>query len=76
MKIQWYNFRDRKRFDLEMPKDRICWIEANVPILRLWKLFKKELEIEEISIKGATVDTRNFLDGMVVNGLYSRDSSS
>ena len=36
--------------------------------LRLWKLFRKELEVEEISLQGATVNTRNFLDGMAVKG--------
>lgn len=36
--------------------------------LRLWKLLKKEIEIEEISIRNATVDTRDFIDGMVLKG--------
>ena len=36
--------------------------------LRLWKLLKKELEIEEISLQGATVDTRDFIQGMAVKG--------
>jgi hypothetical protein len=31
-------------------------------------LFKKEIEIEEISVKGATVDTRDLLDGLLVKG--------
>ena len=49
-------------------KDTLLSLDRLKVELRLWKLFKKELEIEEISIKGATVDTRDFLDGMAVNG--------
>jgi len=36
--------------------------------LRLWKLLKKEIEIEEISLRGVTVDTKDFIDGIEVNG--------
>lgn len=36
--------------------------------LRFWKLLKKEIEIEEISLRDVTVDTRNYLDGMSVYG--------
>ena len=36
--------------------------------LRFWKLLKKEIEIEEISLQGATVDSRDFLEGMSVKG--------
>ena len=49
-------------------KDTLLALERLKVELRLWKLFKKELEIEEISIKGATVNSRNYLDGMSVNG--------
>ena len=49
-------------------KDTLLALDRLKVELRLWKLFKKEIEIEEISIKGATVDTRDFLDGMAVNG--------
>lgn len=36
--------------------------------LRLWKLLKKEIEVEEISLRGATFDTRDFFDGMEAKG--------
>ena len=36
--------------------------------LRFWKLLKKEIEIEEISLQGAEVDSRDFLEGMSVKG--------
>lgn len=36
--------------------------------LRLWKLLKKEIEIEEISLRGVTVDSKDFIDGMEING--------
>jgi len=49
-------------------KDTLLALDRLKVELRLWKLFKKEIEIEEISIKGATIDTRDFLDGMAVNG--------
>ena len=49
-------------------KDTLLSVDRLKVELRLWKLFKKELEIEEISIKGATVDSRNYLEGMAVNG--------
>lgn len=49
-------------------KDTLLALDRLKVELRLWKLFKKELEIEEVSIKGATVDTRDFLEGMAVNG--------
>ena len=49
-------------------KDTLLSLDRMKVELRLWKLFKKELEIEEISIKGATVDTRDFIEGVKVNG--------
>ena len=36
--------------------------------LRFWKLLKKEIEIEEISIRNAIVNSRDFIDGMAING--------
>ena len=36
--------------------------------LRLWKLFKKEIEIEEISLRGITIDTKDILNGMGIKG--------
>ena len=49
-------------------KDTLLALDRLKVELRLWKLFKKELEIEEISVKGATVNSRNYLEGMSVNG--------
>ncbi|MBR5612995.1 MAG: hypothetical protein IKW43_07650, partial [Bacteroidaceae bacterium] len=49
-------------------KDTLLSVDRLKVELRLWKLFKKELEVEEISIKGATVDSRDYLEGMAVNG--------
>ena len=48
--------------------DTLLSLERLKVELRLWKLLKKELEIEEISIRNATFDTRDFIDGMAVNG--------
>lgn len=36
--------------------------------LRLWKLFKKEIEIEEISVRNAVVDSRDWIEGIHVKG--------
>ncbi|MBR5541478.1 MAG: translocation/assembly module TamB domain-containing protein [Bacteroides sp.] len=49
-------------------KDTLLSLERLKVELRFWKLFKKEIEIEEISVKGATVDTRDLLDGLLVKG--------
>ena len=49
-------------------KDTLLSLERMKVELRLWKLLKKEIEIEEISLRNATFDTRNFFDGMGVNG--------
>ena len=48
--------------------DTLLSLERLKVELRLWKLLKKEVEIEEISIRNATFDTRDFIDGVVVNG--------
>ena len=49
-------------------KDTLLSLERLKVELRFWKLLKKEIEIEEVSVKGATVDTRDFLDGLKVKG--------
>ena len=49
-------------------KDTLLSLDRLKVELRFWKLFKKEIEIEEISVKGATVDTRDLLDGLLVKG--------
>ena len=49
-------------------KDTLLSLERLKVELRFWKLLKKEVEIEEVSVKGATVDTRDFLDGLEVKG--------
>ena len=49
-------------------RDTLLSLERLKVELRLWKLLKKEIEIEEISIRNATFDTRDFIDGMAVNG--------
>ena len=49
-------------------RDTLLSLEQLKVELRLWKLLKKEIEIEEISIRNATFDTRDFIDGMAVNG--------
>ena len=36
--------------------------------LRLWKLLRKEIEIEEISVKNARFDTRDWMEGMSLKG--------
>ena len=48
--------------------DTLLSLERLKVELRLWKLLKKEIEIEEISIRNATIDSRDFIDGMEVNG--------
>ena len=48
--------------------DTLLSLERLKVELRLWKLLKKEVEVEEISIRNATVDTRNVIDGMKVKG--------
>jgi hypothetical protein len=48
--------------------DTLLSVERLKVELRFWKLFKKELEIEEISLRNATIDSRDFIDGMEVNG--------
>ena len=48
--------------------DTLLSVERLKVELRLWKLLKKEIEIEEISLRNATVDSRDFIDGMEVNG--------
>ena len=49
-------------------RDTLLAIDRLKVELRLWKLLKKELEVEEISLQGATVDSRDFIEGMVVKG--------
>ena len=51
-----------------LTSDTVLSLERLKVELRLWKLLKKEIEVEEISIRNATVDTRDFLDGMGING--------
>ena len=51
-----------------LKRDTLLSLERLKVELRFWKLLKKEIEIEEISIRNATVDTRDFLDGMGING--------
>ena len=48
--------------------DTLLSVERLKVELRLWKLLKKELEVEEISLQNATVNSRDFLDGMEVRG--------
>ena len=49
-------------------KDTLLALDRLKVELRFWKLFRKEIEIEEVSIRGAIVDTRDFLDGMALKG--------
>ena len=49
-------------------KDTLLAVDRLKVELRFWKLLKKEIEIEEVSIKGATVDTRDFFDEMGIKG--------
>ena len=49
-------------------RDTLLSLERLKVELRFWKLLKKEIEIEEISLRNATVDSRDFIDGMAVNG--------
>ena len=49
-------------------RDTLLSLERLKVELRFWKLLKKEVEIEEISIRNATFDTREFIDGVVVSG--------
>ena len=48
--------------------DTLLSVERLKVELRLWKLMKKELEVEEISLRNAKVDSRGFLDGIEVKG--------
>ena len=67
------------RFPPDLAVDDVCAVEPETGDtllaverlkveLRLWKLLRKELEIEEISLRNATIDTREHLDGMTLNG--------
>ena len=49
-------------------KDTLLSVERLKVELRLWKLFRKEIEIEEISLRNAVVDSRDFVDGMAIKG--------
>ena len=49
-------------------RDTLLSLDRMKVELRFWKLLKKEIEIEEISLQGATVDSRDFLEGMSVKG--------
>ena len=49
-------------------KDTLLSLERLKVELRLWKLLKKEIEIEEISLRNATIDSRDFIDGIGING--------
>ncbi|MBO5000376.1 MAG: hypothetical protein J6C58_06035, partial [Bacteroidaceae bacterium] len=49
-------------------KDTLLAVDRLKVELRFWRLLKKEIEIEEVSIKGATVDTRDFFDEMGIKG--------
>ena len=49
-------------------RDTLLSLERLKVELRFWKLLKKEIEIEEISIRNATVDSRDFIDGMGIKG--------
>ena len=51
-----------------LEKDTLLSLERLKVELRFWKLLKKEIEIEEISLRNATLNTRDFIDGMAVNG--------
>lgn len=48
--------------------DTLLSLERLKVELRFWKLLRKEIEIEEISLRNATLHTRDFLDEMEVNG--------
>ena len=48
--------------------DTLLSVERLKVELRLWKLLKKEIEVEEISVQNAVVDSRDFIDGIEVNG--------
>ncbi|MBQ8442860.1 MAG: translocation/assembly module TamB domain-containing protein [Bacteroides sp.] len=51
-----------------LEKDTLLSLERLKVELRFWKLLKKEIEIEEISLRNAIVHSRDFIDGMEVNG--------
>ena len=51
-----------------LKNDTLLSLERLKVELRFWKLLKKEIEIEEISIRNATIDTRDFIDEMGING--------
>ena len=42
--------------------DTLLSVERLKVELRLWKLLKKEIEVEEISVQNAVVDSRDFID--------------
>ena len=48
--------------------DTLLSVERLKVELRLWKLLKKEIEVEEISVQNAVVDSHDFIDGIKVNG--------
>ena len=48
--------------------DTLLSLERLKVELRFWKLLKKEIEIEEISIRNAVVDSRDFIDGIGIKG--------
>ena len=48
--------------------DTLLSLEQLKVELRFWKLLKKEIEIEEISIRNANVHSGDFFDGMGING--------
>ena len=48
--------------------DTLLSLERLKVELRFWKLLKKEIEIEEISIRNAVLDSRDFIDGIGIKG--------
>ena len=48
--------------------DTLLSLERLKVELRFWKLLKKEIEIEEISLKNVFLDTKDFIDGIAING--------
>ena len=48
--------------------DTLLSLERLKVELRFWKLLKKEIEIEEISLHNVVVDSRDFIDGLGING--------
>lgn len=49
-------------------RDTLLSLERLKVELRFWKLLRKEIEIEEISIRNATVRSGDFFDGFGING--------